>query len=113
MNKELQFYKAEYNDRTVYYYYTEKNIYVSKRCYYYALFILFGVSFIGFKISSWFFYGVEMNFWNYVDLFLVIVWLFLIKSDFKYLQVYSSWVQLLKKVRIEYKDGNISEITNF
>ena len=113
MNKELQFYKAEYNDRTVWYYYTEQNIYTSKRCYYYAFFIIFGISFIGFKVSSWFFYGAILNLFGYIDLVLVIMWLFLIKFNYKYLQVYSNHVQLLKKVRIEYKDGNVAELTNF
>ena len=36
-----------------------------------------------------------------------------IRFNFKNLQTYSNHVQLLKKVRIEYKDGNISELTNF
>lgn len=113
MNRKLQFYKAEYKDRIVYYYYIEQNVFISKRCYFYALSIIFGISFIGFRLSSWLCYGVKMNFFNYIDLILVIAWLFIIKFDYKYLQVYSNNVQLLKKVRIEYKDGNVSELTNF
>ena len=113
MNKQLQFYKAEYNDRTIYYYYTESNIFVSRKCYLSAFFILFGIIFICFKVPSWVLYGVEKNFFNFLDLFLVLLWLFLIRFNFKNLQTYSNHVQLLKKVRIEYKDGNISELTNF
>ena len=114
MNKELQFYKAEYKDRIVYYYYTEQNVFISKRCYFYALSIIFGISFIGFKLSSWLCYGVViLNLLSYIDLALAIMWLFIIKFDYKYLQIYSNNVQLLKKVRIEYKDGNVSELTNF
>lgn len=113
MNRKLQFYKAEYDDRTVYYYYTEQNIYTSKRCYWYAISIIFGACFICFKVSSWFFYGAILNLFGYIDLAFVIIWLFVIKFDYKYLQVYRNNVQVLKKVRIEYKDGNISELTNF
>lgn len=114
MNKQLQFYKAEYKDRTVYYYYTESNIFVSRRCYLSAFFILCGISTICFILTKWQMCKTDLqSFWTYYELALNIVWLFLIRFNFKNLQTYSNHVQLLKKVRIEYKDGNISELTNF
>ena len=114
MNKKLQFYKAEYKDRTVYYYYTEQKVFVSRKCYLNGFFIVFGIATILFILSKWHFCKVDMaSLWTYYELILATVWLFLIKLSIKSLQIYASQVQILKKVRIEYKDGNISELTNF
>lgn len=113
MIENLQYYKQEFADKIAYYYYIEQNIYVSKKCYLSAFFILFGICFICFKVSSWLFVGINGTLLNYIDLFLVIMWLFLVKFNFGSLKLYANKVQVMKKVKIIYKNGEISELSNF
>jgi len=114
MIKNLQYYKQDFEDRTTYYYYIEQKVYVSRKCYVYAFFILFGTLYIGFQNTMWLCFGANLDkFFTYFNLVLVIYWLFYIKHSFKMLSVYCNKVQLLKKVRIEYKDGTTAELSNF
>lgn len=111
---KLETFKSEYKDRTMYFTYTEQVIFISRRCYLNALFIILGTMFICGILSKWYCYGTDLSdFWTYYYLALTLVWLFIIKNSVKILDTYCSKVQVLKKVRVEYKDGTISEVTNF
>lgn len=112
--KNLEVYKTVDKDKITYFYYKNQTIYVSKKCYINAFFIVFGVFFICYQCSIWYWFGVDTNsLLEYYNLALVIFWIFWIKRLFKNLEKYGSNVPVLKKVRVEYKDGTISEETNF
>lgn len=108
MNKKpLQVYKISENNKTTYYYYNEKNVYVTKTAYVCACNILFGVIWICGCLSKWYFIGASIyNFLDVWDLILVIIWLFLVKYNLKLVFINPYKVQVLKKTVIEDKDGN-------
>lgn len=114
MIRKLKYYKEEKEDHTTYYYYIEKEVYVSRRCYIYAAFILFGIVYICFQNCMWLCYGVNLDtFFTYLYLGLVIYWLFYVRYCFKMLKVFCNRVKLLKKVKIKYKNGIETELSNF
>lgn len=107
MNKQMQSYKVTNGEQTTYYYYIEKNVYVTKRAYYHALIIILGTIWISYNVSWWYFFGVELSsFLDFFDAFLVFAWLFIIKGSFQILPMFANKVQVLQKVVIEDKDGN-------
>ena len=103
----MKIHKIVEGTKTIYYYYIERLVFVTANAYTCACSILFGVMWICYNISKWYFIGVNIhNFLDIIDLFLVIVWLFLIKWNIKLLMITSHKVQILKKTVIEDENGN-------
>lgn len=107
MNNQIQVYKITNGKQKTYYYYTEKNVYVTTMAYCCAFNIIFGTMWICYNVSKWHFYGIDMAcFHEMFDAFLVFAWLFLVRWNYRTLKRQAYKVQVLKGTVIEDKDGN-------
>lgn len=108
MNKQqLKVYKSAELNRTTYYYYTEKTVYVNLLAYCCGWNIIFGVMWICTKVTEWFLCGTSItSVADIVSLIWTILWLILVRWNVKTLLVQGYKVQVLKKTVIEDKDGN-------
>lgn len=107
INKNLQVYKTTELNKTTYYYYAEKKVYVNLLAYCCGWNIIFGTMWICHHVALWLLVGTSINsVADIISLVWTLLWLFLVHINIKTLLAQGYKVQVLKKTVIEDKDGN-------
>lgn len=106
MNSKYKTTKTTDNEKTIYYNYIEKKVYVSTTCYICAFCITFGISYILFHLTEWLVFGVDVtNIWDIFHLALCVLWAWIVKENLLTLIHNSYTVQMVYKIETVYNNG--------
>ena len=107
-SNKYKVFESKDNEKTIYYTYIEKKLYVSTTCYICAFCITFGISYILFHLAEWFCFGVNMaNIWDILHLALCLLWAWIVKENILTLIHNSYTVQMVYKIERILENRNI------
>ena len=110
-NQELKQYKVLDEDKTTFYYYKEKYVYVNLLSYLWFFNLCYASHIFFYNLSKWYFYGVDLTSYNDINsMIITLIWLFIGRIGFEMLIINKIKVQILDKVEIVDNKTNNKQI---